>query len=191
MAFVCQTLNDNLLPEEKKILQIWKMFVDKIEENDWDFLSTRLDWAIKKNLMERKLERQGISPYLLTDGTIFFETAKWHLQAIDLFYHDISEEGIYNQLSACDKITQLLDNHKINEARTLPPNTRANWRGKTVSYLFSRQKKELLSDIEVYPFWDKITFDCNGYSDKKYIFQNPDPWETDWSDIKQFIDCTA
>lgn len=183
MDFVEKTLADSILPGEKIILAHWREFISKIKENDYTFLSSRLDWAIKKSIIERKLERSDINPKILVNGIeLFFGKAIKQAQVIDLWYHDISANGIYNQLDAKGAIINLLTDYKnIKIAAHRPPKTRAAWRGETLSYIFYNELK--------YKIIIEITWDCIKITTGKFskIFTNPNPWRSDWSDIAYFL----
>jgi len=65
LEFVEKTVGDYLSAEENLILKTWRKFVEKIKQNDQDFLASHLDWAIKKRTMECKLERGKLDPKIL------------------------------------------------------------------------------------------------------------------------------
>ncbi len=60
---------DDLLAAYREVLQVWADSLDKLGR-DWRLLSTRFDWAIKRNLMER---------YLASQRTDWSQVALWEL----------------------------------------------------------------------------------------------------------------
>jgi proteasome accessory factor A len=60
---------DDLLAAYREVLHVWADTLDKLGR-DWRLLSTRLDWAIKRNLMER---------YLAGQRTDWAQVALWEL----------------------------------------------------------------------------------------------------------------
>jgi hypothetical protein len=64
-----QAFSDDLLAAYREVLQVWADTLDKLGR-DWRLLSTRLDWAIKRNLLER---------YLSSQRTDWTQVALWEL----------------------------------------------------------------------------------------------------------------
>ncbi|MFQ3535212.1 MAG: proteasome accessory factor PafA2 family protein [Aggregatilineales bacterium] len=62
-------LADDLLAAYREVLGVWADTLDKLGR-DWRLLSTRLDWAIKRNLLER---------YLTSQRTDWSQVALWEL----------------------------------------------------------------------------------------------------------------
>lgn len=61
--------SDDLLAAYREVLQLWADTLDKLGR-DWRLLSARLDWAIKRNLLER---------YLSSQQTDWAQVALWEL----------------------------------------------------------------------------------------------------------------
>jgi len=188
--FINDILHNSLSPEEKEILALWHECVKKIEEGDEDYLARRLDWAIKKNLMERKLERRDIDPAILTERRVIGAWSDWReltrLQMIDLLYHDISSGGIYNQLAERGAVETILESSEVERAKTIPPETRAAWRGNTINYF--NEKLEFDEPVLRRECWTRIVI---ADKDKKTEFINNNPYEKDWSEVRRFIDKIA
>jgi len=88
IQFIEHTLGSDLSRENLAFIDTWNIFLDKIEARDMDFLSQRLDWAIKQRLMERMREKNDKDKVACDKK----------MCGIDMFYHDISEYGFYNKL---------------------------------------------------------------------------------------------
>ncbi|MBN2306169.1 MAG: proteasome accessory factor PafA2 family protein [Anaerolineae bacterium] len=57
-----QYLNEHDGTEEQwHLWDLWADVIDALQENDEDFLSTRLDWAIKKSVLDRYLDTQNVT----------------------------------------------------------------------------------------------------------------------------------
>jgi len=190
--FVSETISDIISKEEKEILALWHECVKKIEEGDEDYLSSRLDWAIKKRLMEGKLEKFSMDPGLLIGRRIL---SGWNgygkilnqLLMLDLMYHDTAESGIYNQLVEREAVKKLLADSEIERAKTVPPETRAAWRGNIISY-FNRTLRFVSDSSLRHECWTQISIAAKGEVVK---FINTNPYEKNWSDAKYFIDRLA
>ena len=105
---------------------------------------------------------------------------------IDLSYHDISSGGIYNQLVARSAVEMILENREVERAKTIPPETRAAWRGNAINYF--NEKLEFDEPVLRRECWTRIVI---ADKDKKTEFINNNPYEKDWSEVRRFIDKIA
>src|SRR3989344_3411931 len=190
--FVNETIGDIISKEEKEILALWHKCVGKIEEGDDDYLSSRLDWAIKKRLMEGKLEKFEMDPGLLIGRRILsgwnaYGKVLSQLLMLDLMYHDTAESGIYNQLVGREAVERLLADSEIEKAKTIPPETRAAWRGNIISY-FNKTLRSASDSSLRHDCWTQISIAAKGEAVR---FINTNPYEKNWSDAKYFIDRLA
>ena len=190
--FVGETIGDIISKEEKEILAHWLEYVKKMEEGDNDHLSCRLDWAIKKRLMEGKLEKLEMNPGLLIGQRIL---SGWNgygkilnqLLMLDLMYHDTAKSGIYNQLVEREAVERFLADSEIERAKTVPPETRAAWRGNIISY-FNKTLRSASDSSLRHECWTQISIAAKGEAVK---FINTNPYEKNWSVAKYFIDRLA
>ena len=49
---------DGIVPEARRIVELWDDTLTKLEARDLDALSTRLDWALKLSMLERARARR-------------------------------------------------------------------------------------------------------------------------------------
>lgn len=190
--FVDETIGDTISKEEKEILGHWLTCVEKIEEKDEDYLSSRFDWAIKKKLMEGKLERFDMGPGLLIGQRILIDWNAYgkilsQLMMLDLLYHDTAESGIYNQLVKRGAVERLLADSEIERAKTIPPETRAAWRGNIIRH-FNKTLRSTGDFSLRHECWTRISIAAG---DKSVRFTNVNPYEKNWSDAKYFMDRLA
>ena len=85
-------------------------------------LNRELDWVIKRDLLNRFMEKNRLS---------------WRdpkISLIDLQYHDIRpDRGIYYKLAANDMVDRITDDETIERAKHVPPQTtRARLRGEFI-----------------------------------------------------------
>jgi proteasome accessory factor A len=85
-------------------------------------LNRELDWVIKRDLLNRFMEKNRLS---------------WRdpkISLIDLQYHDIRpDRGIYSRLAASDLVDRITDDETIERAKHVPPQTtRARLRGEFI-----------------------------------------------------------
>lgn len=199
---VQRILGEDMDIEDKVTAKHWENILVHIERRNDAYLSRRLDFAIKKRLFDRKLELLGMDPQMFGANSPAKKIEKcfWLLADIDCRYHDISQEGIYNILAATNRVDTLLKPQKIAYAKTMPPKTRAWWRGMSLKYARAQKKRgekgvTIQTAIGGYrearrDAWE--SFECIVEDEKgrikKQTFKNGLPWHTDWSDVKQFID---
>ncbi|MCU6181487.1 proteasome accessory factor PafA2 family protein, partial [Enterobacter roggenkampii] len=89
---------------------------------DRSWARTRLDWAIKEELLTQVSMRRGVN---LADPAI---------ERLDLAYHDIGPDGsLHASLQERGRAPRILEADRIEQARaTAPTTTRARLRGQVV-----------------------------------------------------------
>ncbi|MBG6184416.1 proteasome accessory factor A [Arthrobacter sp. CAN_A214] len=116
------------------VLDLWERTLDAVEQQDTSRIDTEIDWAIKKKLLDRYLNRSGLG----------LDSAR--AAQIDLTYHDISRaRGLFFLLQARGEAARVVDDTAVKEAVDIPPQTtRARLRGE-----FVRRAKEANRDYTV------------------------------------------
>ena len=138
------------------------------------------------------MEKFGMDPGLLIGRRIL---SGWNgygkilnqLLMLDLMYHDTAESGIYNQLVEREAVKKLLADSEIERAKTVPPETRAAWRGNIISY-FNKTLRSASDSSLRHECWTQISIAAKGEAVK---FINTNPYEKNWSVAKYFIDRLA
>ena len=111
--------------DDEALMEAWGQALEDFERDPM-LLRDRADWAIKKQMLDTFLAARGLSfDDLPADNDLADD-----LQAFDLRYHELSEEGLYHRLYAADT---LLTADEIQRAQEYPPPyTRARIRGEVV-----------------------------------------------------------
>jgi len=105
----------------RNILAQWTDVLEKLADDPMQ-LNRELDWVIKRDLLNRFMEKNRLS---------------WRdpkISLIDLQYHDIRpDRGIYSKLAANDMVDRIADDETIERAKHVPPQTtRARLRGEFI-----------------------------------------------------------
>ncbi len=112
--------------EEEELLDEWEQALLDVE-SDPEKLRNRVDWAIKKMIVDSNLKLVNGS----WDGWQADPESINALRAVDIRFHDISEQGRFSRLWNDDT---LVSEEEIQKAQLEPPPfTRANIRGKTIA----------------------------------------------------------
>ncbi|MHA7262270.1 Pup--protein ligase [Arthrobacter sp. TMN-37] len=116
------------------ILGLWARTLDAIDTGDTSSIDREVDWAIKKKLVDRYMERNGVD----------LDSAR--VSQLDLTYHDISRSrGLFFLLQARGEALRVVDDVVVKDAVDTPPQTtRARLRGE-----FVRRAKEANRDYTV------------------------------------------
>ncbi|TDK28029.1 Pup--protein ligase [Arthrobacter crusticola] len=116
------------------VLSLWERTLNAIESGDTSAIDREVDWAIKKKLVDRYMERNGV------------ELDSARVSQLDLTYHDISRSrGLFFLLQARGEALRVVDDVVVKEAVDTPPQTtRARLRGE-----FVRRAKEANRDYTV------------------------------------------
>jgi Pup amidohydrolase len=121
------------------VLDLWEGILATLEDDPMK-LDGVVDWVTKLRILQRYVERDGLS-----------WTAD-KLKLIDVQYHDVRQDkGLYNRMAARGKIQRLVDEADVQRAVTHPPDdTRAYFRGRCL---------EKYRDQVAAAGWDSIIFD--------------------------------
>ena len=108
-------------PATKDVLAHWTDVLMKLESDPMQ-LSRELDWVIKKEWIDKFMDRHQLS---------------WRdpeVSLLDLQYHDIRlEKGVYYRLALNDQVDRITDDETIEQAKHRPPQTtRARLRGEFI-----------------------------------------------------------
>lgn len=125
-------------PVQKEIIREWEDVLKKLKDDPMQ-LNRRVDWVIKKCLLEAQMKKKNID---------------WNspiLKEIDIRYHDIRRDvGIFYILQNEGLIDRIIDDRMIQSFVSSPPvNTRAYFRGKCIEKFFDQ-----IAKVD----WEKIEF---------------------------------
>lgn len=151
--------------EERKIIDEWAKTLVMLERNDEE-LEYMLDWKIKQRLFRAKERRLNAQNIAFTD---------YHRAQIDIKYHDINPDGIFDILEQEGCIKRLVSDSDIFEARTVPPeSTRAWTRGRAI-----KACKELNLSRQV--DWESLTID----GEQPFLLLNP--FQSSYPELEKFL----
>lgn len=121
--------------EEHDIVDYWMSVLGRLKKDIYS-LYGELDWVTKLCLTESYLEKHGIQPENIGDFYGAPPQILDYCMSIDLMYHFITPDGLYNKLKKSGLIKRLLTDSEILDAVTNPPqDTRAKVRGEIVRLL--------------------------------------------------------
>ncbi len=138
---------------ERDIIVKWGEALDALERDPME-LSTKIDWIMKKALMESFMERKGLD---------------WHapqVQMLDLQYHDLRpDKGLYSMLERQGRAERIATDEEIIAAITTPPDdTRAFFRGECL-----RRYGSAVFGVN----WDSISFSVDEEPIKRILMAEP------------------
>jgi proteasome accessory factor A len=140
--------------EKKDIVTKWQSVLDALEEDPMQ-LKSKIDWVIKKWLLERQIEKKGLD----------WDDARVHRMHIQ--YHDIrKDKGLFYVLEKEGHAERILeDDEEIRRFVThAPPDTRAYFRSQCLTRF---------SDHISHANWDVLTFDIGETRDRKVPLLDP------------------
>jgi proteasome accessory factor A len=137
----------------RDVLDKWTFVLDALERDPME-LSDKIDWVIKKVMIEHFMERKGID----------WESPR--VQMLDLQYHDLRpDKGLYYLLERQGKVVRLVTDAEITNAITEPPeDTRAYFRGQCLK----RYGEEVFGVN-----WDSISFGIGEDPIKRVLMAEP------------------
>lgn len=137
-----------------RVLDLWERVLKAVETEDLDAIATEIDWVIKLKLLQRYMDRHGMS---LKDHRI---------AQLDLTYHDISRErGLFYLLEKRGMADRITHEPQVFEAMNVPPaTTRAKLRGD-----FIRRAQERRRDYTV----DWVHLKLNDQAQRTVLCKDP------------------
>ena len=143
----------SLDPVQKDVLQKWQEVMEALARDPME-LDTRIDWVIKKRLIESYMKRKNLS---WSDSQV---------QMLDLQYHDSRpDKGLYYLLERQGKVDRIVTDEEIQFAIYNPPkDTRAYFRGECLR----RYPSEVFGVN-----WDSISFGLEDESIKRVMMAEP------------------
>ena len=139
--------------DESMAVAAWTHTLELLEKDPM-LLGDKVDWVMKKQLLDRWMERH--------DGNLDSAGA----QMIDLQYHDIDpSRGLFNRMEARGLATRVVTSADVEQAKTLAPQTtRARLRGE-----FIRRAKEKQRDFTV----DWVHLKLNDQAQRTVVCKDP------------------
>ena len=110
--------NLDLTDEHTQALDLWERALLAVETGCFGCVDRDLDWVIKKKLIDRFCQRQGVD---LDD---------YGASRLGMAYHDVSAQGLYFRLEAKGLVNTVVSPQEVCAAMDRPPaSTRAKLRG--------------------------------------------------------------
>ena len=143
----------SLDPVQKDVIQKWGEVLEALARDPME-LDTRIDWVMKKRLIESYMDRKNL-PW---DAS--------QVQMLDLQYHDSRpDKGLYYLLERQGKAERIVTDEEIQHAVYNPPrDTRAYFRGECLR----RYPREVFGVN-----WDSISFGLGDDSVKRIMMAEP------------------
>ena len=140
-------------PMTRDVLAKWAEVVDCLLRDPME-LHDRIDWVIKKTLIENFMERRGV------------DWSSPEVEMLDLQYHDSRpEKGLYHLLTRQGRVERIVEDREILEAIRKPPeDTRAYFRGECLR----RYPNEVFGVN-----WDSISFGIGDEPIRRIMMAEP------------------
>ncbi len=147
------TSSRSLDPVQKDVLQKWQDVIEALGRDPME-LDGKIDWVIKKRLIERYMSRKSL------------DWSDPQVQMLDLQYHDSRpDKGLYYLLERQGKVERIVSDEEIQHAVYNPPrDTRAFFRGECLR----RYPSEVFGVN-----WDSISFGLGDESIKRIMMAEP------------------
>ena len=147
------TSSRSLDPIQKDVLKKWEDVLGALGRDPME-LDTRIDWIIKKRLIESYMSRKKL------------DWSDSQVQMLDLQYHDLRpDRGLYFLLERQGKVERIVTDEEIQHAVYHPPvDTRAYFRGECLR----RYPGEIFGVN-----WDSISFGLGDESIKRVMMSEP------------------
>lgn len=132
---------EGIVPEAERILALWEDTVGKLETRDFDTLSRRLDWVLKRRLLQSVLDRRS--------------ELTWQspaLRYLDQLYASLDEsDGLFWAVERCGQVDRMVDEDAVERARREPPSDTRAW---TRAHLLRLAGEDHVDQVD----WDHVRF---------------------------------
>jgi proteasome accessory factor A len=147
------TSSRSLDPVQKDVLQKWQDVIEALGRDPME-LDSKIDWVIKKRLIEQFMSRKNL------------DWGDPQVQMLDLQYHDSRpDKGLYYLLERQGRVERIVSDDEIHHAMYNPPrDTRAFFRGECLR----RYPSEVFGVN-----WDSISFGLEDESIKRIMMAEP------------------
>ena len=147
------TSSRSIDPVQKDVLQKWQDVIESLGRDPME-LDSKIDWVIKKRLIESYMRRNDL------------DWGDSRVQMLDLQYHDSRpDKGLYYLLERQGKVERIVTDEEIQHAVYNPPrDTRAFFRGECLR----RYPSEVFGVN-----WDSISFGLEDESIKRVMMAEP------------------
>jgi proteasome accessory factor A len=144
----------NMTREHHIALELWERTLTAVETGNHALISSDIDWAIKKQLLDSYQAKNGL------------ELDSPRMAQLDLMYHDITQSrGLFYLLQKNGRANRLTTDTEIMAAQTSPPQTtRAKLRGDFIAAAQNAGK-----DISV----DWVHLKMNDQSQRTVLCKDP------------------
>ena len=130
---------EGVVPDADRLLALWEDTLVKLEARDFDALSRRLDWVLKRRLLQGVLERR---PDLTWQSPA--------IRHLDQLYASVDErDGLFWPLEASGQVDCVVDAAAIERARHEPPPDTRAWTRAHLLRLAGNSRVELVD-------WDRV-----------------------------------
>lgn len=140
-----------------QVLDLWEEVLEAVRSQDTSRIDTRIDWAIKRRLLEDYRARHGL------------DWSAPRLAQLDLAFHDLTRgRGLFQVLLERGRVDRVIDPAEAERARTEPPSgTRAAVRAE---FIRRARERELAYAV------DWTTMKLNDFP--MHVISMKDPFET-------------
>jgi proteasome accessory factor A len=151
----------------RSYLRSLKMWLEKktdVPREAWEIIEL---WQMTLNQIDTIPKNQGQLPMLLV-GRIDWISKLWLIQQlekntdwgvkkkIDIRYHEISDQGYFEQLAEVLQLSPLIQDREIQRAMRLPPTDSPAWRRGTLIREFSGSESDLIVG------WESANYELEG-----------------------------
>jgi proteasome accessory factor A len=147
-------LDDEPTGVTRRVLELWGRTLKAIEAEDTSQIDREIDWAIKRRLLQRYMDKHDLG----------LDSAR--IGQLDLAYHDINRtRGLYYMLERRGLVERVTHDISVFEAKSVPPQTtRAKLRGD-----FVRRAQERRRDFTV----DWVHLKLNDQAQRTVLCKDP------------------
>lgn len=139
-AFVGAGGCDGIVPDADRVLSLWADTVEKLHRRDYAALSSRLDWVLKRGVLQRAMDRE---PSLTWQSPA--------IRMLDFLYSSLDPtKGLYWAYERSGAIERVVSEERVQHLEQQPPEDTRAW---TRAMLLRRASPHHVRSVD----WDSVT----------------------------------
>lgn len=138
---------DPFVPHARRLLGLWGDTLDHLRARRWDRLVGRLDWVLKRTILERAIDRN--------------RALQWHsadAKMLDHLYAALDDRGLFRAYERQGLVDQVVDERRIATALHEPPTDTRAWTRAMVLRAVEADGRASVRSID----WDSIRVRLDG-----------------------------
>lgn len=153
-SFVAAGRADGIVPRAQEIISIWQDTLERLRKRDFASLAGKLDWVLKRSMLERAISRQGL------------QWSSPEIKHLDHVYSSLdANEGLYWACERSGVVEKVVSNGQVERFVHEPPQDTRAW---LRAQILRQVDPESINNVD----WDAIQFKFHRKGASQWPYQS-------------------